>query len=119
VFTVLVKVVDVEQIGPNQTSVGFATINKFIFDLIGENKIWYNITDLLDIIPIFLVMAYAFIGFMQLIKRKSILKVDKEIITLGLFYIVVISLYVFFEKFIINYRPVLMDGLILLHCSYL
>ena len=112
VFTVLVKVVDVEQIGPNQTSVGFATINKFVFDLIGENKIWYNITDLLDIIPILLVLGYAFIGFMQLIKRKSILKVDKEIIILGVFYIVVISLYVFFEKFIINYRPVLMDGVI-------
>ena len=112
VFTVLVKVVDVEQIGPNQTSVGFATINKFVFDLIGENKIWYNITDLLDIIPILLVLGYAFIGFKQLIKRKSILKVDKEIIILGVFYIVVISLYVFFEKFIINYRPVLMDGVI-------
>ena len=59
---------------------------------------------------------YAFIGLIQLIKRRSIFKVDKEIILLGLYYIIVIALYVFFEKVIINYRPILMNGF--LEASY-
>ena len=45
-------------------------------------------------------------------KRKSLFKLDKEIIVLGTFYIALIGLYVFFEKVIINYRPILMDGFI-------
>jgi undecaprenyl-diphosphatase len=78
--------------------------------------IWYHITDWLGLVPIFMAMVYSLIGFIQLVKRKSLFKVDKEIIILGLFYIVVISLYVFFEKFIVNYRPILMNGF--LEASY-
>ena len=116
VFTILVKVVDVKQVGVNGTSIGFATLNQFVFKTTGVNMIWYHITDWLGLVPIFMAMAYALIGFIQLIKRKSIFKVDKEIIILGLFYIVVISLYIFFEKVIINYRPILMNGF--LEASY-
>ena len=116
VFTILVKVVDVKQVGVNGTSIGFATVNQFVFESIGVNMIWYHITDWLGLVPIFMAMAYALIGFIQLIKRKSIFKVDKEIIILGLFYIVVISLYIFFEKVIVNYRPILMNGF--LEASY-
>ena len=64
----------------------------------------------LGIIPILMSMVYAIIGIKQLIKRKSINKVDTEIIILGIFYIVVISIYILFEKYIINYRPILMNG---------
>ena len=55
-------------------------------------------------------VVYAVIGLVQLIKRKSLLKVDKEIILLGIFYIVIIILYIFFKKYIINYCPILMNG---------
>ena len=55
-------------------------------------------------------VIYAIIGVAQLIKRKSFCKVDKEILALGIFYIILISLYILFEKVIVNYRPVLMDG---------
>ena len=110
IFTILVKTIDIKEIGIAGTSIGFASINKFIFDNIGVNMIWYHITDWLGIIPIIIAGTYALIGFIQLLKRKSILKVDKEIILLGIFYIVVIMLYIFFEKFIINYRPILMNG---------
>ena len=116
VFTILVKVVDVKQVGVNGTSIGFATVNQFVFESIGVNMIWYHITDWLGLVPIFMAVAYALIGFIQLIKRKSLFKVDKEIIILGLFYIVVISLYIFFEKVIVNYRPILMNGF--LEASY-
>ena len=115
-FTILVKVVDVKQIGVNNSSIGFATLNQFIFETTGVNMIWYHITDWLGLIPVFMAIVYAFIGSKQLIKRRSIFKVDKEIILLGLYYIIVIALYVFFEKVIINYRPILMNGF--LEASY-
>ncbi len=115
-FTILVKVVDVKQIGVNNSSIGFATLNQFIFETTGVNIIWYHITDWLGLIPVFMAIVYAFIGLIQFIKRRSIFKVDKEIILLGLYYIIVIALYVFFEKVIINYRPILMNGF--LEASY-
>ena len=111
-FTVLVKVVDVKQVGVNETSIGFGAVNQFVFNLFGVNMIWYHITDWLGLVPIFMAMAYALIGLIQLVKRKSLFKVDKEIIILGIFYVVVIALYLFFEKVIVNYRPILMDGFI-------
>ena len=111
-FTILVKVVDVKQVGVNETYIGFATINQFVFKSTGVNMIWYHITDWLGLVPIFMAMTYALIGLIQLIKRKSFFKVDKEIIILGIFYIIVIALYLFFEKVIVNYRPTLMDGFI-------
>ena len=116
VFTILVKVVDVKQVGVNGTSIGFATVNQFVFLTTGVNMIWYHITDWLGLVPIFMAMAYALLGLVQLIKRKSLFKVDKEIIILGLFYIIVISIYIFFEKVIVNYRPILMNGF--LEASY-
>lgn len=115
-FTILVKVVDVKSIGVNETNIGFATLNQFVFGAIGVNMTWYYITDWLGIVPVIGAIIYACIGLIQLIKRKSIFKVDKEIILLGIFYIVVIALYAFFEKVIINYRPILINGF--LEASY-
>ena len=116
VFTILVKVVDVESVGVTGTNIGFYTLNKFIFDKIGVNMMWYYITDWLGLIPIFIALVYALMGLVQLLKRRSLFKVDKDIMVLGLFYIIVIFIYIFFEKVIVNYRPILIDDL--LEASY-
>ena len=116
IFTILVKVIDVQSIGPNNSSVGFATINNFFFNLTGVNMIWYNITDWLGIIPVVIAVGFIIIGFIQLIKRKSLLKVDKEILFLGIFYIILVGIYVFFELVVVNCRPILMNGV--LEASY-
>jgi len=110
IFIVLLKNIDIKCDAVNNSCIGFATINQFIFNKIGVNMTWYVITDWLGIIPILMSIVYAIIGLKQLIKRKSIRKVDKEIIILGIFYIVVILIYILFEKYIINYRPILMNG---------
>lgn len=112
IFIVLLKNIDIKCNAVNNSCIGFATINQFIFNNIGVNMLWYTITDYLGLIPIFISIIYAIIGFKQLIKRKNIRMVDKEIIVLGIFYIVVISTYILFEKYIINYRPILMNGLL-------
>ena len=116
IYTLLVKYIDVQAIGPNDSLVGFATINNFMFNLTGVNMLWYDITDWWGFVPLFIAFIYAMIGFIQMIKRRNILKVDKEILGLGVYYIIVIGLYIFFETCIINYRPTLMDGI--LEASY-
>lgn len=110
IYTLLVKYIDVQAIGPNDSLVGFATINNFMFNLTGVNMLWYDITDWWGFVPLFIAFIYAMIGLFQMIKRRSLFKVDKEIIRLGIFYVGVIGLYIFFETYIINYRPILMDG---------
>ena len=115
IYTLLVKYVDTSTIGPNGSVVGFSSLNSFVFNLTGNNMTLYKITEILGIIPILIALMYAVIGLIQVIDRKS-LKVDKELIALGILYIIVILIYVFFEKCIIIYRPVLIDGI--LEASY-
>lgn len=115
-FTELVKNIDVKPIGPNESLVGFADINRLFHNLIGSNMIIYKVTEFLGYIPIVMALVYVFIGLKELIERKSLLKVDREIYILALFYVLVVSVYVFFEKFIVNYRPILIDGV--LEASY-
>lgn len=110
IFTLLTKLVDVQPIGPQKSEIGFAAVNGFIHNLFGVNMIWYHITDWLGIIPVLTTFVFFAVGVAQLIRRKSLFKVDKSIIILGFFYIVVIAVYLFFESYIINYRPVLMQG---------
>ena len=109
VFIFLVKNVDVKAIGPKNSSVGFSSINGFFKDLLGSNMTIYKITEVLGVIALLIVGIYGLIGIIQLIKRKSLFKVDKKIIALGCLYVVVLGMYVLFEKVVINYRPVLID----------
>lgn len=106
----LVRFVDVEKVGPQGTAVGLFYLNKSVFERLGVNMLWYNITDWLGILAIAAAFAFAVMGFVQLIKRKSLLKVDKEILALGILYIAIIGLYVLFEQVIVNYRPIIMPG---------
>ena len=111
-WTVAVSVIEVKQIGPLGSSVGFATMNGFVRDFTGVNFALYNITDWLGLVPFAVCCCFGVLGLMQLIKRKSILKVDYDILALGVFYIVVIAVYLLFEGVVINYRPVLINGIL-------
>ncbi|MBQ4333049.1 MAG: phosphatase PAP2 family protein [Clostridia bacterium] len=115
-WTVAIRFVDVQAIGPQESSVGFATINQFVHNLIGVHMSLYTITDWLGLMPFVFVMGFALLGLVQWIKRKHLFKVDHNILILGGFYIVVMTAYVLFEVFVVNYRPVLIDGI--LEASY-
>lgn len=110
IFTAGAKFLDVQAVGLNNSDIGFAHINVFIHNFLGVNKSWYNITEILGIVPIIIVVFFAGIGVYQLIKRKSILKIDRDILMLVVFYIVVAISYLIFEVVVINYRPILVDG---------
>ena len=116
IWTALVCVIDVKPIGPEGSQVGFATFNGFIHRLTGVNMWLYEISDWLGLVPIAVAFMFASLGLTQWIKRKSILKVDRSIIALGGFYVVVAAVYLFFELAVINYRPVLIEGI--LEASY-
>ena len=109
-WTVLVRFVDVRAIGPEGSSVGFATLNGFVHELTGVNWLLYTVTDWLGLVPIAVAFGFAILGLVQLIKCKSLWKVDHSILALGGFYIVVMAVYVLFEMVFINYRPTLIDG---------
>lgn len=109
VYTFLVKTVDVKPIGPDNTSVGFATINETVANKLPFNENLYKLTKYLGYVSLATVGAYGIVGLVQLIKRKSLFKVDREIIALGIFFVIVLALYVAFEIVIVNYRPVILD----------
>ena len=110
VFTILIQAVDVKPLGVNGTNIGFYTFNTWFHSLTGVNWALYNITDWLGLVPVFICMAFGGVGFFQLIKRRSLLKVDSDIIILGIHYVIVISGYLIFEMIPINYRPILING---------
>ena len=110
VYTYLVKTIDVKSIGPNNSKVGFSRLNNLFSNLVGTHMTIYKITEILGLVVILIVGIYALLGLIQLIKRKSLLKVDSELYGLAGLYVLMAAVYVLFEKFIINYRPVLIDG---------
>ena len=110
VWTLLIQIVDVQPVGQNGTDIGFATFNGWFHKLTGVHMTTYTITDWLGLVPLFICMVFGMIGLVQLIKRRSLLKVDYDIIVLGVYYILVMFGYVIFEMIPINYRPILING---------
>lgn len=112
VYTLLVMKYDVQAIGPKGSKVGFAGINKAVHNLLPYNETWYKITKYLGIVPFLICAFYGIQGIMQMIKYKTLKKVDKRIIYLGVFYVVMLVVYVLADKIVINYRPILEDGVL-------
>ena len=109
-WTLLIQTVDVQSAGVNGTDIGLATVNVKFHSLTGVSMTLYNITDWLGLVPLFVCMGFAFVGLVQLIKRKSLIKVDADIIFLGIYYVIVIAGYLVFEMIPINYRPILINS---------
>lgn len=116
IFTIIIATVDVQSIGPNDSLVGLASINGSMFTKLGTSDIWGKVTDIICVISIMTAIPFAILGIIQLIKEKRIKSVDAKILMLGIFYVVVIIVYIIFEVLIVNYRPILVDGV--LEASY-
>ena len=109
-WTIAISLIDVQAIGPQGSTVGFATLNSMVHKLTGVHMQLYTITDWLGLVSVAFGFGFALLGLAQWIKRKNILKVDRSILILGAFYIVTLAAYLFFESYVINYRPVLIAG---------
>ena len=115
-WTALVCLVDIQPIGPAESEVGLATLNRWFHDLTGVHMFLYDLTDILSLIPFGFVFGFAVLGLMQWIKRKKLSAVDSDILLLGGFYVATGLAYLFFEIFAVNFRPVLIKGI--LEASY-
>ena len=96
--------------------IGLAGLNQSVFNALGTSDLWYEFTEFAGIIALVCAGIFALIGLGQLAKRKSVWAVDREILLLALLYALVAIFYVLFEIIVINYRPILIDGV--LEASY-
>lgn len=111
-WTAAVRFVDVRPIGPQNSLVGFAFLNQTIHNLTGVHFTLYHITDWLGLIPVLICLGFGMVGLIQWIRRKRLRSVDPALLLLGGFYLVTMSAYVFFEAVPVNYRPVLIKGIL-------
>ncbi len=109
-WTLLIQTVDVQPTGVNGTNVGFAAVNTWFHRLMGVHMGIYTVTDWLGLVPIVVCICFGVLGLAQWIHNRSIAKVDKDILLLGAYYILVIMGYLVFEMIPINYRPILIHG---------
>ena len=116
IWTIAVVRIDVQPIGPMESQVGFAALNGFFHGWTGVHWPLYILTDWLSLVPACAGLAFAMLGLVQWISRKSLRKVDRSLLALGGFYVLVGAAYLFFEQYPINFRPVLIDGM--LEASY-
>ena len=111
-WTVLVQFVHVRPIGPEGSGVGFAALNGWFHNLTGVHMALYTITDWLSLIPLGFAAGFGLLGLIQLIQGR----LERSIVVLGIFYVVVLACFAFFEVVVINYRSVLIEGV--LEASY-
>ena len=116
VWTAVISMVDVRAIGPEGSAVGLAGLNRSVHQITGVHMALYVLTDWLSLIPVLVILGFGLLGLSQWIRRKSLRKVDSSILALGGFYLATAGAYLFFEKYIVNYRPVLIGGI--LEASY-
>ena len=109
-WTALVCTVDVQAIGPNGSCVGLASVNAFFHELTGGHMSLYVWTDWLSLVPVGFGAGFALLGLGQWIRRRSRRGVDGSIWLLGGFYLAVAAAFLLFEVFVVNYRPILIDG---------
>lgn len=109
-WTLAVMTFDVRPLGVEGTAIGFSHVNLSFHSLTGVNMTLYSVTDWLGLVPVAVGMCFGMTGLVQLIKRRSLFRVDADILLLGAYYIIVTACYLLFEMIPINYRPVLING---------
>lgn len=109
-LTALLFCVDVQSIAPEGTNIGFAALNSRFHALTGVHMGLYTLTDWLGLVPLLVCFCFGALGLRQWITRRSLRRVDADILLLGAYYLAIIALYFVFEMLPINYRPILIDG---------
>ncbi len=110
ILLVALLVIDRQPIGPKESMIGLATLNGWVFNSLGENLFWYDVTEYLGLFAFAAIGGVALLALCQWIKRKCLWKLDKDLYITAGFWGVMAAFYVLFEKVIINYRPVLEQG---------
>lgn len=103
VFTLIVALVDVDQ-------VGLSHVNQFFWQHCGKNIVWERITDWLGYLVILAMISVVVWQIVQWVCRKSLRRVDSNLLLLDFIFGCLVVIYLFFEIIVINYRPELENG---------
>lgn len=124
-WTAAVAFVDVQAIGPEGSQVGLAAMNAWARRVTGVEEaeggmrpFWYKLTNGLGYVSLIVALLFALLGLCQLVRRRGLGRMDRELLMLGLFYVLLLGCYVLFEKVIVNYRPVMITAADGLEASY-
>ncbi len=109
-LTLALTCVDVRPAGESQAEVGFATLNEAVFEALGQDEICLKLSDLCGALLIAAVGAFGITGLVQVIRRRGILRADRDLYVMAGGYVLLAAVYLFFEIVVINCRPVLEDG---------
>ena len=104
-LVVLLLTVDVGYAVPH-APVGLSTINGFVFETIGENPEWGNISLALLIVSVMCMLAQGLCVFIKMLRIRKLW----EMIAVGQGWFLAFVFYIFFEICVVNYRPILEDG---------
>lgn len=111
-FIALIVCLKKVDVAPHEVgSIGLHTLNVEVREEIGTNMDYYKMSDILGYLSFLTVLFFVILGAYQLVKRKSLKKIDKEIWCVAILYICMGIVYVLFDKVIVlNYRPIMLDG---------
>lgn len=111
VFTIIAKFVDTSLVLTTNTKIGLSSINKPIFDSIKISDAWGTVSTVLFLVAALVALALIVIGVKEFIKTKQLSKVNHKILFLIGLYMLTVFFYFLFEILIVNYRPLLDEGL--------
>lgn len=107
IWTILVKTVDVQYIS-NIGFLGFYNLNISVNEKIQAMNVglFDNVSDVLLFISLATIIPFAVVGVVQLIKNKSLKKVDPVLYIMLLGYVLMLAGYFIFEIMNVNASPV-------------
>ena len=111
-FTLIVKFVDLSLVGNTGKEIGLSSINSYFYLRLKPLDIWHTLSNIIFVLALFIAVAFVIVGIYQLVTRKSLNKIDKDIVAVISSYALVALVYVFFELVVVNFRPILIDGVV-------
>lgn len=104
--------VDRQPIAANGSLVGLATINSSFHNITGVSWTLYSATEVGGYVAIASMVVFFVIGVVELVRGRGFGAVDKAIYLIAVAYVIMLAAYVGFDKIALNYRPVLVDGVL-------
>lgn len=113
VLTMAVGMIDVKVVSGTGAEVGFATLNQAIWDFFGVNETWDGMTDILMWIMVITAVVAGGWGLMRWAKdEKDSARIGKGVVGFAGAGALMVAVHWFFDNiWVVNYRPVLVDGM--------
>jgi len=110
IFLLLIVILKIDENVVTENKVGLSSINKKFLPN-KTNDTWNDLTDLLLYFSLVIIFIFVVKGLLELFNQGSIFKVSPDILVLGVFVVIMIMVWIGFDKvIIINKRPYANEG---------